>query len=322
MDRADGRLGYARYGAAGRRLGHERQHRHRPAGPRARRRHPSAAAARAARSGHARDLTDRERAALAALEHSAEWDSGYSTEHATRPQTIGYALADSPVALCAWIVEKFWAWTDGGGDPEGALDPRPTARQPHALLAARHRRVVRPALLGEHPRRSTSGSPARSDTSPLPRAARSSRTSSSAPPGAGPSAASPTSATGTSSTAAATSPRSSSPSCSSTSCARSSASCGRAAARSAPARAAALAAAPVHLELRARLVRRVLEAEAQQHAHPRAVRAPRLAAAGRAPRRAAARRGRRRAPRRAPCAARRSPGSRARRRRARRCPAP
>jgi len=67
------------------------------------------------------DLTDRERAALAALEHSAEWDSGYSTEHATRPQTIGYALADSPVALCAWIVEKFWAWTDGGGDPEGAL---------------------------------------------------------------------------------------------------------------------------------------------------------------------------------------------------------
>jgi epoxide hydrolase len=67
------------------------------------------------------DLSDRERAALAALERSAEWDSGYSTEHATRPQTIGYALADSPVALCAWIVEKFWAWTDGGGDPEGAL---------------------------------------------------------------------------------------------------------------------------------------------------------------------------------------------------------
>jgi epoxide hydrolase len=67
------------------------------------------------------DLTERERAALTALDHAAEWDSGYSAEHATRPQTIGYALADSPVALCAWIVEKFWAWTDGGGDPEGAL---------------------------------------------------------------------------------------------------------------------------------------------------------------------------------------------------------
>jgi pimeloyl-ACP methyl ester carboxylesterase len=67
------------------------------------------------------ELTERERSALAALEHAAEWDSGYSREHATRPQTIGYALADSPVALCAWIVEKFWAWTDGGGHPEGAL---------------------------------------------------------------------------------------------------------------------------------------------------------------------------------------------------------
>jgi pimeloyl-ACP methyl ester carboxylesterase len=58
------------------------------------------------------DLTDAERAALAALEYSAEWDSGYSREHATRPQTIGYALVDSPAALAAWIVEKFWVWTD------------------------------------------------------------------------------------------------------------------------------------------------------------------------------------------------------------------
>ncbi len=67
------------------------------------------------------DPTEQERAALASLEHSAEWDSGYSREHATRPQTIGYALVDSPVALCAWIVEKFWAWTDCNGHPENAL---------------------------------------------------------------------------------------------------------------------------------------------------------------------------------------------------------
>lgn len=67
------------------------------------------------------DLTDREREALADLEHSAEWDSGYSTEHATRPQTIGYSLADSPIGLCAWIVEKFQAWTDCDGHPENAL---------------------------------------------------------------------------------------------------------------------------------------------------------------------------------------------------------
>jgi pimeloyl-ACP methyl ester carboxylesterase len=67
------------------------------------------------------DLTERERAALAALEHAAEWESGYSQEHATRPQTIGYALVDSPVALCAWIVEKFWAWTDHPGRLEDVL---------------------------------------------------------------------------------------------------------------------------------------------------------------------------------------------------------
>ena len=67
------------------------------------------------------ELTERERGALASLEHSAEWDSGYSKEHSTRPQTIGYALVDSPAALCAWIIEKFWAWTDCGGHPENVL---------------------------------------------------------------------------------------------------------------------------------------------------------------------------------------------------------
>jgi epoxide hydrolase len=67
------------------------------------------------------ELTERERAALASIKHSAQWDSGYSRMHATKPQTIGYALVDSPVGLCAWIVEKFWAWTDCNGHPENAL---------------------------------------------------------------------------------------------------------------------------------------------------------------------------------------------------------
>jgi epoxide hydrolase len=58
------------------------------------------------------ELTEQERSALAALEHAGQWDSGYSQEHGTRPQTIGYSLTDSPAGLCAWIVEKFWAWTD------------------------------------------------------------------------------------------------------------------------------------------------------------------------------------------------------------------
>jgi epoxide hydrolase len=67
------------------------------------------------------DLTEAERAALADLEHAAEWESGYSREHATRPQTVGYSLTDSPIGLCAWVIEKFAAWTDCDGHPENAL---------------------------------------------------------------------------------------------------------------------------------------------------------------------------------------------------------
>ena len=56
--------------------------------------------------------TPREQAALDALAASARRDAGYSTEHRTRPQTIGYALADSPAGLAAWIGEKLRGWTD------------------------------------------------------------------------------------------------------------------------------------------------------------------------------------------------------------------
>ncbi len=55
--------------------------------------------------------TESERVALADRER-ADADSGYSAVQATRPQTIGYGLVDSPVALCAWIVEKLRAWSD------------------------------------------------------------------------------------------------------------------------------------------------------------------------------------------------------------------
>jgi pimeloyl-ACP methyl ester carboxylesterase len=67
------------------------------------------------------DLTDRERAALADLQRAEESESGYSAEQSTRPQTLGYALVDSPAALCAWIIEKFWAWTDCDGHLENVL---------------------------------------------------------------------------------------------------------------------------------------------------------------------------------------------------------
>ncbi|TCL05014.1 epoxide hydrolase family protein [Sodalis ligni] len=47
--------------------------------------------------------------------------SGYYWQMVTRPQTIGYALADSPVGLLSWIYDKFESWTDSNGDPVSVL---------------------------------------------------------------------------------------------------------------------------------------------------------------------------------------------------------
>lgn len=63
-------------------------------------------------------LTDREKAALARMQWYQDKDNGYSTQQATRPQTLGYGLADSPVGQMAWILEKFHGWSDCDGHPE------------------------------------------------------------------------------------------------------------------------------------------------------------------------------------------------------------
>jgi pimeloyl-ACP methyl ester carboxylesterase len=65
--------------------------------------------------------TEQEQRALAGAKYYSEWDSGYSKQQATRPQTLGYGLADSPAGQAAWILEKFWAWTDCDGHPENVL---------------------------------------------------------------------------------------------------------------------------------------------------------------------------------------------------------
>ena len=69
----------------------------------------------------ASDLTDIEKKALEGWQYYQDWDSGYSKQQSTRPQSIGYGLVDSPVGLAAWIIEKYWAWTDSNGDPENVL---------------------------------------------------------------------------------------------------------------------------------------------------------------------------------------------------------
>jgi pimeloyl-ACP methyl ester carboxylesterase len=69
------------------------------------------------------DLTEQEKGYLAGLAYYQEWDSGYSKQQQTRPQSLGYGLVDSPAGQAAWIYEKLWAWTDNQGAPEDCLTP-------------------------------------------------------------------------------------------------------------------------------------------------------------------------------------------------------
>jgi epoxide hydrolase len=68
-------------------------------------------------------LTDLERTAIARLAERNRTSSAYSHIQATTPQTLGYSLVDSPVGLCAWILEKVWTWSDHGGDLWEVLSP-------------------------------------------------------------------------------------------------------------------------------------------------------------------------------------------------------
>jgi epoxide hydrolase len=68
------------------------------------------------------DLTDAERGALDDLRHAQVHESGYTEQMTTKPQTVGYALTDSPAGLAAWMVEKFRAWTDDDPTWDEMLD--------------------------------------------------------------------------------------------------------------------------------------------------------------------------------------------------------
>eukprot|EP00884_Botryococcus_braunii_P013286 jgi/Botrbrau1/21959/Bobra.0249s0082.1 len=48
-------------------------------------------------------------------------ETGYSKIQGTKPQTLGYAMTDSPVGLLAWIVEKFRSWSDCNGNVESVF---------------------------------------------------------------------------------------------------------------------------------------------------------------------------------------------------------
>ena len=133
-DELMGRLGYEHYGAQGGDWGAAvttQIGRDASAGGRCRAIHTNMPLGRPTAEAKA-DPTEADLAAFAGGKFYRDWDSGYSKQQSTRPQTLGYGLVDSPVGQLAWIVEKFWAWTDCAdrspdadpddpGHPENAL---------------------------------------------------------------------------------------------------------------------------------------------------------------------------------------------------------
>ena len=140
------------------------------------------------------------------MDHYQQWDSGYSKEQSTRPQTVGYGLVDSPAGAVRLDRGEVLGLDRLRRPPGERADPGRAARQRHALLAARQPAPRRPGSTGRASasrhldpvdgRRRLLDLP-QGDLPPVPALGRD--------------AGSPTCATGTSWTGAATSPRSSSP---------------------------------------------------------------------------------------------------------------
>jgi epoxide hydrolase len=74
-------------------------------------------------SGQLDDLSDADQGRLKLMQRWQNEMSGYASIQSTRPQTLAYALTDSPAGQLAWIVEKFKEWTDPAAElPEDAVD--------------------------------------------------------------------------------------------------------------------------------------------------------------------------------------------------------
>ena len=61
-----------------------------------------------------KSLTVEERLYLEKQDTFRDVETGYSHIQSTRPQSLAYALHDSPVGLLGWILEKYWVWSDHG----------------------------------------------------------------------------------------------------------------------------------------------------------------------------------------------------------------
>lgn len=66
-------------------------------------------------------LTAAEKASMQRFKWYQERDNGYAAIQGTRPQTLGYGLADSAVGQMAWVLEKFRGWSEAGDSPFGSF---------------------------------------------------------------------------------------------------------------------------------------------------------------------------------------------------------
>ncbi|BDE05580.1 multidrug MFS transporter [Vulcanimicrobium alpinum] len=62
------------------------------------------------------DLSPAEQTFVADAQRWNQTEMAYAMMHSSKPQTVAVALNDSPAGLASWIVEKFWRWSDDGGD--------------------------------------------------------------------------------------------------------------------------------------------------------------------------------------------------------------
>jgi microsomal epoxide hydrolase len=67
------------------------------------------------------DISEHETRQMARNQEYMSKGQGYVGIQSSKPQTLAFALVDSPVGLLAWIAEKFWAWTDHDGKFEDAV---------------------------------------------------------------------------------------------------------------------------------------------------------------------------------------------------------
>jgi pimeloyl-ACP methyl ester carboxylesterase len=66
-------------------------------------------------------VTPQEKERMERRQKELENHRAYGAIQGTRPQTLGYALNDSPAGLAAWIIDKFWAWSDHGGNLDNSF---------------------------------------------------------------------------------------------------------------------------------------------------------------------------------------------------------